>query len=99
MNKFQKIAYQIAKDDSKITDEDLEGFEEVMYDLDEIENDKYASFAHAIARNQANGLDFEGIGYPLVKGRNNFASVDSNEHIDISSIDEDYEDIEVEEVV
>lgn len=89
--------YEIEIDDSKISLEDLRNFEEVMYDLDEIDDDKYASFAYHIARNQANKLDFEGMGCPLINGKSYFKPME-NENINISLLDEDYEDIEVVEI-
>ena len=89
--------YEIEIDDSKISIEDLEAFESVVYKLDEVEDDKYASFAYEIARHKANDLSFEGIGYPLIRGRSYIKDME-NENINISMIDEDYEDIEVEEL-
>ena len=83
--------YEIEIDDSKISIEDLEAFESVMYKLDEVEDDKYASFAYEIARHKANDLSFEGIGYPLIRGRSYIKDME-NENINISMII-DYEEL------
>lgn len=91
--------YEIEIDETKFTEEDIKGFESTMWKLDEVEDDKYASIAYEIARIRANDLSYEGFGYPLIKGENNsFRDGEENDAINFSKIDEDYIDIEVEEV-
>ena len=90
--------YEIEIDETKFTKEDIKGFESVMWKLDEVEDDKYASIAYEIARIRANDLSYEGFGYPLIDGKNSFRDRDENEALNFSKIDEDYIDIEVEEI-
>lgn len=90
--------YEIEIDETKFTKEAIEGFESVMWKLDAVEDDKYASIAHHIARIRAEDLSNEGFGYPLIRGENLCHDGSENEAINFSEIDEDYIDIEVEEI-
>lgn len=90
--------YEIEIDETKFTEEEIKAFETFMWKLDEVEDDKYASIAYEIARIRANDLSYEGFGYPLIKGENSFRDSENNDAINFSEIDEDYIDIEVEEV-
>lgn len=90
--------YEIEIDETKFTEKDIEGFESVMWKLDAVEGDKYASIAHEIASIRAEDLSYEGFGYPLIRGKNRFNDGYENKAINFSKIDEDYIDIEVEEI-
>ncbi|WP_415316165.1 hypothetical protein [Clostridium perfringens] len=67
--------FEIEIDETIITEEALDGFEEVFYKLDE-ENDRYASMANDYCRLRAmNGDSFiEGYGYVLENGEPSFGA-------------------------
>ena len=96
--------YEIEIDETKITEEDLDGFEEVFYPLDE-ESDRYKSMANDYCRLRAMEGDgfIEGYGYVLENGKPSFgAKINNykpNDAINLTSIDDegDY-DISVYEI-
>lgn len=90
--------YEIEIDETKFVEKDIESFETAMWKLDKVENDKYASIAHEIANIRAQDLSYEGFGYPLEDRKNYFHDGCENQAINFSNIDEDYIDIEVEEI-
>ncbi|SFA70651.1 hypothetical protein [Clostridium frigidicarnis] len=93
----QEKEYEIEIDESIINEEFIKGFERYMHNLDEC-YDKYASIAYDIAWNKANDSDYEGYGCPLIKGESLFRDGQEQQGINFTKIDEEYEDIEVEEI-
>lgn len=90
--------YEIEIDENIINKEFIEGFEKVMYKLDD-EDDKYGSIAHDIARIRACDYSYEGYGYPLVNRNKDRFDDDENQYgINFAKIDEDYCDVTVSEI-
>ena len=106
----QEKKYEIEIDENKMTEEKLDSFEEFFYDLDQ-EDDRIKSMANNYCRLRAIGLNgnIEGYGYVLEDGEvpleaqfYDFEKKDINTGINFKIIDEDedeeYADIEVEEI-
>ena len=104
----QEKEYEIEIDDDKITEEELDSFEELFYDLDQ-EDDRISSMARDYARLRAIGFSgfIEGYGYVLEDGQAPFEAImrglgdkDINTAINFKAIDEDDSDpeIEIEEI-
>lgn len=105
----QEKEYEIEIDENKMTEEELDSFEEFFYDLDQ-EDDRIKSMAGDYARLRTIGFsDFiEGYGYVLEDGEvplearfHDLKKEDINDGINFKIIDEDeeYPDIEVTEII
>ena len=105
----QEKEYEIEIDENKMTEEELDSFEEFFYDLDQ-EDDRIKSLANNYCKLRAIGFSgfIEGYGYVLEDGEVPFEArfhdlkkEDINTGINFKIIDEDeeYPDIEVEEII
>lgn len=90
--------YEIEIDESQMNDEYLDEFEKYMFKLDEVDGDRLASLAYQIAWDRANDGNYEGIGRPLIKGKDLSWDKSANTSLNFNKIDEDYIDIDVEEI-
>lgn len=94
--------YEIEIDENIVNEKFIDDFESHVFDLDsdiECDGDKYKGIAKLIIFNRINETSHEGIGYPLIYGKD-FFSYDgyTNKGINISKIDEDYAEFEIDEI-
>lgn len=94
--------YEVEIDENIINEEFINNFEEYMFDLLDIDGsdgDKLKGLVGVVIDNRIRDITPEGVGYPLIKGKDIFPNDDmTNKGINITKFDEDYEKYEIEEI-